>query len=172
MFKNPEVALNKNQPHLTVPRQIIKLKEMTQHIEMAVNGYDSIHIDIQGTSGDGSGSGSISGSGTSSGSGELTTTQPRTKRPTTEINNYVEVRTTQRPAFETSTMGNKIPGADNTNVNNDNQNDIAADPQDTNDVRGPALDMSRGGNSACSLTGSCVSCLLLLTIYLSLFLAK
>lgn len=172
MFKNPEVALNKNQPHLTVPRQIIKLKEITQRIEMAVNGYDSIHIDIQGTSGDGSGSGTNSGSGINSGSGELTTTQPRTKRPTTDINNYVEVRTTQRPTFETSTMGNKIPGADNTNVNNYDQNGSANDPQGTNDVRVPIVDRSRGGNSACSLTGSCVSCVFLLTIFLSLFLPK
>ena len=187
MFNNPEVALNKNQPHLTVPRQVIKLKEITQRILSAVNGADSNRIDLEETSGEGSGSGvgSGSGDGSGSGSGRPVTFQPTTMPSTTEFDNNVEeARTTPRRVFETSTMGNNIPAADNTHngndiqktddtddTNNTDNTNNTDDTQENNDTNNPQLQKSRHPNSANSLTESFTVCLLLLTISM-LFISK
>lgn len=146
MFKNPEVALNKQQPHLTVPRQVIKLKEITQRILSATDGADSNRIDLEETSGEGSGGGSGvgSGSGDGSGSGAQTTRQPRTTiETTTEMDNNVELpATTRRVPFRT-TMGNDIPDW------NDGGNTIG-----DNGANLPGVQKSKDPNSARLLTSS------------------
>ena len=173
MFNNPEVALNKYQPHLTVPRQVIKLKEITQRILSAVNGADSNRIDLEEASGEGSGSGVGSGSGDGSGSGRPATFQPTTMQPTTEFDNNVEeARTTPHGVYETSTMGNNIPDADNTHNGNDVQNtQNTGDTEENNDTNNPQLQKSHGYNSASSLTESFTVCVLLLTMSM-LFVSK
>ena len=175
MFNNPEVALNKNQPHLTVPRQVIKLKEITQRILSAVNGADSNRIDLEETSGDGSGSGVGSGSGQGSGSGVMpVTVQPTTMQATTDMDNNVETRPTPPRFFETSTMGNMIPDNDDTHDVNDPQNTAHSDDTYLPPKDPPVVQISRGRGGATSLTDSCNVCLLLFAMFLSLslFLSK
>ncbi len=117
MFKNPEVHLNITDPHLTVTRQVIKLKEITQRITLAIGGSDSNRVDLEEGSGEetSSGEGVISGSGSGDGSGSgvapTTWPQPLPTTGTEIINNNVFDDTT--PAYPTTkTMGNEIPGLD------------------------------------------------------------
>lgn len=177
MFKNPEVVLNKNQPHLTVPRQIIKLKEITQRILSAANGADSNRIDLEETSGDGSGGGSGfgSGSGDGSGSGVEATSQPRTRAPTTtEMSNEVEQHTTKFPRFRTTTMGNFIPGANDNSgkPSDDHPNQSVDQPKSSDQSKNANVQKSSKGNSAHSITCSCLTHIFLLTFCVSFLFWK
>ena len=114
MFKNPEVPLNITDPYLTVTRQVIKLKEITQRILSAANGADSNTFDLEEGSGKASGDGSGVGSGSGEGSGEIPTQRPRTNPPviTDIIDNGVEVKKTTPFRPPRTTMGNVIPNND------------------------------------------------------------
>lgn len=116
MFRNPEVPLNITDPYLTVTRQVIKLKEITQRILSAANGADSNTFDLEEGSGETSGDGSGVGSGSGEGSGEILipTQRPRTNPPisTDIIDNGVEVKKTTPFRPPTTTMGNVIPHND------------------------------------------------------------
>ena len=119
MFNNPEVRLNITDPHLTVTRQVIKLKEITQRVISATNGADSNEFDLEGSGegsgGEGSGGCSEAGSGGSgcsgSGSGDKPTPWPQTV-PTTGtdiINNNVGEGDDTTPFYPSvTTMGNEI----------------------------------------------------------------
>ena len=170
MFNNPEVALNKNQPHLTVPRQVIKLKEITQRILSAASGADSNRIDLEETSGEGSGSGVGSGSGEESGSGTPApvTDSPVVFPPTTEMDNNVETRPTPRHYIRT-TMGNFIPqDEDKFNQNGGQGNGAEEDRRPKIKIDKSVSDRQ---NSARSLTGSYLMCMLILTVCLPLFVS-
>eukprot|EP00795_Rhopilema_esculentum_P016511 gene16511-7932_t len=122
MFKNPEVSLDKKDPHLTVTRQVIKLKEITQRILSAVNGADSNQIDLEESSGDGSGYGSGSGSGGGDGSGVKPTGWTRTQPATyTDVINTIEDKKTP-PSSPTPTMGNTIDENDKKPDENNSEN--------------------------------------------------
>eukprot|EP00794_Sanderia_malayensis_P011301 gene11301-12483_t len=143
MFQNPEVHLEIKEP---VPRQVLKLKDITQRILMAINGADSNGVDQEdgsGDSGEGSGGGSGdggSGSGdgtTDPGSGQLTTPWPAVVSTSTitDINNNVETD----PFVPSATQNpNEIPGkgtGTGPGTGNDSTQDKEQDPLDNGTER-------------------------------------